>query len=61
MREEDGTFNAILFIERLCSRSQMFVKGLGRYSVEELKQALEIGTRRSRTPEIVLETGRPLA
>jgi hypothetical protein len=43
MREEDGTFNAILFVERISSRSQMFVEGQGRYSVEELKEALEMG------------------
>ena len=40
MREEDGTFNALRFVERICFRSQMFVKGLGRYSVNELKSAL---------------------
>ena len=44
MREEDGTFDAILFVERISSRSQMFVEGEGRYSVEELKEALEMGT-----------------
>ena len=43
MREEDGTFNAILFIEQLCSRSQMFVEGPDRYSLEELREALELG------------------
>ena len=36
MREDDGTFNSILFLQRLASRSSMFIEGLGVYSVEQL-------------------------
>jgi len=44
MREDDGTFNSILFLQQLTSRSKMFVEGTVNNSVEQLRNAIELGT-----------------